>query len=166
MTWKGLVAAVAPTIGTALGGPLGGMAANVLCSALGLPEGSKGDEIEKQLAGNPEQLLKVKEAEIAFKQRLAELNIDLEKVHQEDRSSARAREMSLKDRVPGLLALAVTCGFFGVLGWMLAYGIPLTGGEALLVMLGSLGSAWAGVISYYFGSSAGSDKKSELLAGR
>src|SRR6266571_1556152 len=33
------------------------------------------------------------------------------------------------------------------------------------IMVGTLGTAWVGVTSYYFGSSRGSDRKTELLAG-
>ena len=71
---------------------------------------------------------------------------------------ARRREVDAKDTAtPRWLA-------FGILGWMLALGKPAVGGDALLVMLGSLGTGWASCVSYYFGSSAGSSRKSELLA--
>jgi hypothetical protein len=46
---------------------------------------------------------------------------------------------------------------------MIAYGLPAQGGEALLVMLGTLGTAWGAIVSYYFGSSAGSKEKTEAM---
>ena len=71
---------------------------------------------------------------------------------------ARRREVDTKDTAtPRWLA-------FGILGWMLAMGKPAVGGDALLVMLGSLGTGWANCVSYYFGCSEWSSRKSELLA--
>ena len=55
---KNIVGAVAPTLGTALGGPLGGMASNVICDVLGCPNNPKA--IEKAVAeGTPEQMFQL-----------------------------------------------------------------------------------------------------------
>ncbi len=53
---KGILGAVAPTIGTALGGPMGGMAAKMVAEALGVDNDPK--KIEKAIqAATPEQLV-------------------------------------------------------------------------------------------------------------
>ncbi len=166
MDWRKIVATVAPALGTALGGPLGGMAAVAVSDALlGKPNGSEGEIAAALTAGGPEALLKLKQADRAFAERMRELEIDLERIHHSDRASAREREGKTRDTfTPRTLALLVTAGFFGVLAWLLAFGKPEHGGDALLVMLGALGGAWASIISYYFGSSAGSTDKTQLLA--
>lgn len=67
-------------------------------------------------------------------------------------------------RIKAVLAVLITVGFFGTLASLIAYGKPAAGGDALLVMLGALGAAFTGVVSYFFGSSSGSAAKTELMA--
>jgi hypothetical protein len=65
--------------------------------------------------------------------------------------------------MPPILAGAVTIGFFTILVMMFFNKID-SSNPAVLMMLGSLGTAWTGIIAYYFGSSAGSADKTALLS--
>jgi hypothetical protein len=158
---KDVISAIAPTIGAAFGGPFGALAGKILAGLVG------GDEkaVEKAvLSGDPDTLAKVRIAEIEFQKRIEELGIDRERLSNEDRNSARQREIAVRDHTPKIMALLVTLGFFGVLAFMLTQPVPEQGREALLVMLGALGSAWGAIMNYYFGSSAGSKDKTEALS--
>lgn len=160
-----LVRTVAPSIASAVGGPLAGMATKAISEALlGKPDGTE-DELAAAVArATPDQLLALKKAENEFMLQMRELDIDLERISNEDRDSARNREIKTRDLTPKILAGFITTGYFGVLFYMLTHGLPTTGGsEAMLVMLGTLGTAWGGVVAYYFGSSAGSKEKTEAM---
>jgi len=140
------------------------MATKMISEALlGKPDGTEDELLQAAKNATPEQLLALKKAEQDFAIKMRELDIDLERISNEDRNSARNREIKTKDMTPRLLAGAVTFGFFGVLSWMIINGLPINGGEALLVMLGTLGTAWGAIVSYYFGSSAGSREKTDQL---
>jgi hypothetical protein len=71
-------------------------------------------------------------------------------------------QVQTKSYIPATLAVVVTLGFFGIL-YMLMAGKIMPGSEALMIMLGSLGTAWTGIIAFYFGSSAGSQAKDEMI---
>ncbi|CAB5220377.1 hypothetical protein UFOVP235_51 [uncultured Caudovirales phage] len=160
----GLLAQVAPTIATALGGPVAGLAVKTLATALGLPTDSPPADVESAvLNASPDQLLAIKQADFAFRTKMKELDIDVERINAADRDSARNMQIATRDWIPRVLAIMITVGFFGILIWMLLKGMPPTGTEALLMMLGSLGTAWTGICNFYYGSSAGSKAKTDAL---
>lgn len=162
--WKSILGAVAPTLATALGGPLAGAAITVLGSQLlGKDGASEGDIAAAVISGKPDVLVRLKEIDTDFKTRMEGLGIDLEQLAQADRANAREREMSLKDWTPRVLAALITGGFFGILGWLIAGGLPESGKEAILILLGALGSAWTSMVAYYYGSSSGSAQKTQII---
>lgn len=161
---KAVLAAIAPELGVALGGPFGGMAGAALARALGTKDAGDNATDAAIASGDPEILLKVKQANNDFLLQMEQLGIKKEQLYFDDRANARARETAVKDRTPAWLAYVVTVGFFGTLAFMLGHGKPAQGGDALLVLLGSLGTAWTAIIAYYYGSSKSSDMKTTALA--
>ena len=157
---------LAPLLGSALAGPLGGAAASFIADKLGVKEATIEAVTDVLNSGKmtADQIASLKLAEIEFEKFLKQNAIDLEKIHAGDRDSARKLQTETKSNVPGFLAIGVTFGFFGILLFLLLEGVPATGGDALLVMLGALGAAWGSVISFYFGSSSGSAAKTEALS--
>jgi hypothetical protein len=149
-----------PTIATCLGGPLAGLAVTAVSKALGIDEDKVQETIDKGKL-NADQIAALQQAEIELKAKALELNLNFEELAVKDRSSARDLQAQTKSIVPPLLAILVTTGFFGILAaLMMGYA---TKSDELMIMLGSLSSAWIGVISFYFGSSAGSQDKDRMI---
>ena len=162
--WKSIIGTVAPGLATALGGPLAGMATAALSKAILGKDDAGADEVAAAVAkGDPSILLKIKECEAEFQKHMADVGVDLAKIAAGDRSDARAREISSKDLTPRILAYLVTTGFFSLLGIMMFYNVPEANKTLLDVMLGALGTAWVAVVTYYFGSSAGSESKNAII---
>ncbi len=109
-----------------------------------------------------DQIAGIKLAEIDFERFLEANKIRIEEVDAADRKSARDMQVATGSWVPGVLAMLVTAGFFGILGWML-YDDTVKPNEPLLIMLGSLGTAWTMIVGFYFGSSQGSRAKTQLI---
>jgi hypothetical protein len=151
---------IAPTIATALGGPLAGLAIEAVSKAVGIdPKDVQSTISEGKLSSD--QIMLLKQAEIDMAARAQEMGLDFAKLNVEDRKSAREMQAETRSYIPAVLAVTVTIGFFGILIGMMTETFKTS--DALMLMLGSLGTAWTGIIAFYFGSSAGSQAKDDLL---
>ena len=172
MDWKKIVGSVAPALATALGGPLAGLATAAVSDALlGKPNGSEAEIATAMKVGGADALIKLKEADQRFAVRMRELDIDLEKVNQADRNSAREREAKTGDSwTPRILAGVIVGGFLLMVWYLLSGQVealrdPVAAG-LIGTLIGYVSAKADQVVSYYFGSSAGSKEKNELLAKR
>lgn len=168
--WRKVVGTVAPGLATALYGPLAGVAVKALSETLlGRDDGTEAEVAAAVTGGGVEALAKIKEADRAFAVRMRELDIDLEKISQADRASARDREVKTGDRwTPRILGAVVLLTFGWTVYYVLAGKVPGLKDPAVATtigtLLGYLSAKADQVIAYFFGSSASSAQKNELLA--
>ena len=151
---------IAPTIATALGGPLAGMAVTAVSKAIGVAP----EEVQNVISAgklDASQVAAIQQAELELKKQAQEMNLDFAKLANDDRKSARDMQSVTKSIIPPVLALLVTLGFFGILIGLMTKAFATS--DALMLMLGSLGTAWTGIIAFYFGSSASIQNKDALL---
>lgn len=172
---KAVISAVAPTLGTALGGPFGAMAGVLIAKALGVEAVGADAEAAVNAAlatGNPDILLKLKEAENDFVIRLEELGISRDKLAYDDRANARAREIAVKDKTPQYLAFGIIGGFLGIsllqlialMGWAEhVRQIPSEGWLLIGNISGYLANEAKQAAAYYFGSSPGQVQSDKVI---
>lgn len=157
---------VAPSIASALGGPLAGMAVTALGSVLGID--MKADPAaftDAILTMPPDVAARVRAADQDFAVKMKALDIDLERLAKEDRESARAMQVATRDPTPRIIGAALIVGFFSLLTMLAFRDIPTANHDVLLTLIGVLGACVTAVVSFYFGSSAGSRAKDETIKG-
>lgn len=159
---KSVIAAIAPTLGLALGGPLGGLAGNVIASSIG---GGDSKAVEDALlTQKPETLLALRKAEQDFTLQLESLGIERERIAMADRVSAR--DMAKVDMRPQMVISAVFIGgYFMIFGMLITGAVELTQTQQTLlnVLMGALTVGIPTILSFWFGSTAGSAQKSAML---
>lgn len=168
MDFTTIIKAVAPWIGTAFGGPLGGMAVEAAANAMGISS-KTADAVKQALSGaTPEQMLALKQADQAFSEHMQAMGFkqisDLESIAAGDRKDARDMLKTTRSPVPAMLSGGVTVGYFGILIGLMAGWLKVGDSQAMLLMLGSLTTAWGVVIAFWFGTTNDSGRKTELLA--
>lgn len=155
--------------------PFGGMVTQIAAPLLGVDAGTlKPQEVPDKLAAaaatNPDLLEKIKEADNNFQITLQKMGFDnveaLEKIAADDRANARQRQIATKDQLPSILAVIVVVLTFVGEGFVVFHGVAKSGLDPVIVgrVLGTLDSALIMVLSYYFGSSAGSAAKNSMIS--
>jgi hypothetical protein len=160
-----VLATIAPTIASAMGGPLAGMATTAVIGALGLaPETPQKEVIAALSTATPEQLMSIKAAEQQFLLDMKKLEISVHELHYKDRDSARQREIQAQDSwTPRILAAAVIGLYIGVQWYILGHIIDSAMKEVVMRSLGTLDAAVGLILGYYFGSSVGSSQKNDQI---
>jgi hypothetical protein len=152
-TFGPLIGSVAPTIATALGGPVAGIAVKAISGALFGHDNATEEEIQTALA-NPtgDQLAALKKIDADFKIQMKSLDIDLERIAASDRDSARQMAIQTHDWTPRILAVVVICAWVFIQWHLLNSTIPPEMRELVARVLGTLDAALTLVLSYYFGA--------------
>lgn len=165
MDWKAVINTVAPTVASALGGPLAGAAVVALGKIFGLDNATQ-DTIKDVIQSGKmtaEQIAQVRALELQYQNDEKERGFRYAELEFKDRDSARQREANVKDNTNKVLAFTVVGAFIAmVTGTLLGYAKV----DSVLAgtLVGYLSAKCEQVLAYYFGSSAGSAEKSKLLA--
>lgn len=147
---KGLIGAVAPTIGQALGGPLGGAAAQTIASVLGCKPDEKSIANAVQ-AATPEQLAEIKKAELDFQVQMKKLDVDVFALEAEDVQHARSAFKG--DWTPKFIAVACVIFFGGYIALVTIQDPSANDDGIVNLVLGYLGGIVSSIISFYYGAS-------------
>jgi len=181
--WKKLVGGIAPVLGTALGGPLAGVAIKAIAEQmLGNPDATE-SEVSTALAQglSGEQVVALKQAEIAFDLEMQRLNIDVMKINQQtelayvtDTNNARTA-FAGNDNVY-VLGVCILITFATLMGAVLTgCFLMMTGYFQVDPNIAAICSGMIGtvigyvaanaqqVVSYFYGSSKGSKDNGERI---
>lgn len=155
-----------------LGGPIGVMAATLVGKAIGVDKiEPTTDAISTAIAAafsDPTQRAALLKAEQDFQLQMAELGYKdaeaLAATAAADRASARDMQVKTKALTPALLSWAAVATLIFCIYLIGFRNLPGTGHDALLILLGAVTATYKDIYGYYFGSSAGSAAKTDLLA--
>jgi len=138
-----LLKGIAPTLATAVAGPLGGMAVSALASKFGVSDTV--ESVAKAIAGDPQAAQKIAEMELEF----AKLAADAMKNEDNNVSTRWSADMTsdswLSKNIRPMSLVAIFIGYF-LFAMMSAFG--LNANEAYVTLLGQWGML---IMGAYFG---------------
>ncbi len=158
MKLGGLLKSLAPTIANAAGGPLAGMAVKIAASKLGLPSTATANEIEDLIEREPDKAVSLKLADNEFKDRIKEMEIDLESFKTEVEDRKHARETFKNDLTPKVFSILALCLYGSYVMVVTLFEHSQQSETVISLVLGQLSGILSTVCAFFY--SGQSSKKS------
>lgn len=167
-TLRNALQAVAPTLATALFGPLGGVAATIAGRYLlgrGETQPSTVEEIvEAVKTATPETLNNLRAVEAELRRYEQEMNFKFAELEQKDRADAREMAIKSDNSTPRYLAIGVSLVWCAVMMSLYHFEVPTGNRDLASRAMGTLDALLAMAWTFYFGSSTSSRMKDSIIA--
>lgn len=150
MSLSEIVSKYAPLLGSVIGGPAGGAIGALVASQFG-GDPKDADDLVRRIEGDPEAANKLMQMQLTYW-------TDLERLANDDRASARNREIQVRDKLPAILAI----GSLIIYAVVQLYAMYHPGEQDDLISA-RVQDIMMLIVAYYFGSSAGSANKDKML---
>ena len=155
----GLLKGIAPTLATAVAGPLGGAAVTALASKFGVSDSV--DAVAKAIAGDPKAIEKLQELELEMAKLDMANTADARKMNSEIQSSTTASWLA--KNIAYVIDVAIIAGALTMTFVVFIVGVPEQNKSMAFTALGSLWTLTGTVVNFHRGSSAGSKAKTEEM---
>lgn len=165
MDWKETIAKLAPTVASAFGGPLAGVAVSAIGDLLGMSEPTQ-DKIKAAIENGSltgEQIAGIRQLEMKLKAEEAERGFRYAELEFKDRDSARNLMVQSGAKTPAILTWMIVFIVLGLEGAILFGAKPDVGDIVLGRIMGTLDASLVTVLAYWFGTTNGSARKTEML---
>ncbi len=167
MDWQTILKSLAPTVASAVLGPLGGVAVAAIGNILGVSDATQ-DKIADVIKNGqltPEQIGEIKKLELQYQENEKERDFKYADLAFKDRDSAR------KANVDGgvqkhifWLSVVLLVGTLGTEGYVLFHGLPPSVTDMVAGrVLGLMDAVALMALTYWYGTSNGSAIKTNLL---
>lgn len=147
---------VAPTLATAVAGPLGGAAISAIANRLGV--GDSVEAVAKAIASDPAASQKLQELELEYAKLDMANTADARKMNSEIQNSTAASWMS--KNIAYVIDIAIVTSTIGLTAMLMTSSVPQENKELALMAFGSLVTLCGTVVNFHRGSSQGSKDKS------
>ena len=165
MNWLDTLKTLAPTVATALGGPLAGAAVSALGNVFGMSQPSQ-DNIAKLFTDGqltPEHLAEIRKLELQYQNEEKERGFRYAELVYKDVDSARNLAVQTKSTTPTILSYGILIGG-GLMIASVMQGYSQVDSVLAGTLIGYVVSEMKQVLQYWFGSSIGSKDKDDAMA--